>query len=301
MGWIGKVPAVAKAGYDIGGSLWPLAAGAAGAIGGALSTAWDSRYRGDGSRIITEMYGRRPGYRRTTGYRRYGSRTMTQVARQRRRRRIPGRLRGIVRTGGAWGRARRITPELKNYDSAIAIPASATFTVPNTNTLGGVLLGLQQGTAPTQRIGRKINAKRLQFIGIAIFDPTAVTAGQDSDVMHIYCVLDKQTNGSTFTMADLFSNPNPGLQLRNLDTSARFRILHHETVHFEAAASSATIWAGQQRQVEFTVDLKSMPIEMSSTNGSNAEFKENNIYIFMGSTSGVSNLVGSARVRYYDC
>lgn len=134
--------------------------------------------------------------------------------------------------------------ELKFYDNLVTYNGTIGANGDKTGTIiKDSLLNIQQGTQPSQRIGRKIFVKRLQMRGtitLRQMDEAGGTSDQQGlrGRLIVYC--DKQTNGS-------IANPNDILQdssaagnatvpypvttdnYRNMEYIDRFRIIHDKT------------------------------------------------------------------------
>lgn len=109
----------------------------------------------------------------------------------------------------------RDEPELKVNDSA--------YFVQRMDTSGNGLLcnGLFRGNDYNQRAGRVITITRLQLEASII--PNSNTDNSVASQNRLICIWDKQSNGVSPSLAELFSDPSkPGTSFPNLDNRDRF-------------------------------------------------------------------------------
>lgn len=207
--------------------------------------------------------------------------------------------RGYDRTGGRYFKRGGFRKEVKNFDqTSMAIASgSGTYQNPTTPANGELLVGLAQGTAATQRIGRKFTVKSIQMRHLINFVPGAGAVG--TDMAKWVLVHDRQANGASPANTDVFSASNVGQDLLNLDNSKRFRVLATGTEYFQAAAGVSGAYDSQVRNIDFFKKLN-IRVEMNSTAGAITEIKDNNLLLFFGSTNNLCTLTGNARIRFYD-
>jgi hypothetical protein len=166
---------------------------------------------------------------------------------------------------------------------------------------------LAQGVAPNQRIGRKIKVHRVSARLRVL--KSATTVSNPTQTYRVMVVIDRQTNGTQFTIDDLLDDgatTNLTRQFRLLTNSGRFKVLSDKifTLNHMAprdtstseVAPVATFW-------QWSANLKGMPIEFDGSTGAVTEVRTNNIYIFYGQgqtdvNHGVSSMSIATRIRY---
>jgi len=177
--------------------------------------------------------------------------------------------------------------------------------VPNTGVVDPFLLGMQQGTGNSGRVGRLVRVTCLEIIGnasIAVTDNSA----QTWDALRIMVVHDKQCNGALFGITDLmvsgdeknFTNPNNEL---------RFDILKEQIFSVNASSSVNTSGnpalalqtgeAGQWFRYKIPLDLV---VEYSASTGAVADLRSSNLAVYATSRNGRGVIEYIARVSYTD-
>lgn len=173
-----------------------------------------------------------------------------------------------------------------------------------------------QGTAENQRIGRKFTVRSISVRGEIklVNTPNQAVTGlaiPQWDIVRVAVVLDKQPNGTTAAITDIFSigaassAGGPGLAdmraFRNMDNIARFDVLMEKFVtvkqtNFPNGGGSAATG------VQFYNLYKrcNIPVEMKDSTGSLANITTNNISVYMIASTGyaLGNFV--YRVRFTD-
>nr|WAE42195.1 MAG: capsid protein [Cressdnaviricota sp.] len=209
------------------------------------------------------------------------------------------------RTGRLAGRYRssqgRLNKELKNWDAigTIAIPtAGGAIILPSSTITGAPLVGIAQGTTANQRTGRKILVKKVQYKATLNFVPGAGTVS--SDLFKWWLVHDRQANGAyPSSIADIWTGTAVGQEMRNLDTTHRYKVLASGVERFESSAGVSGAYDSQVREIDIEHPCN-MTVEMSSTAGAITEIKSNNILFCCGSVNNLITVTGSSRVRFYD-
>lgn len=209
------------------------------------------------------------------------------------------------RTGRLAGRYRstqgRLNKELKNYDNLSAVAPLANtgaLILPSSTATGALLVGLAQGTTANTRTGRKVLVKKIQYKGQVTFTPGAGAAG--TDVLKWFLVHDKQANGAyPSSILDIWAVQTTGFELRNLDTSHRYRVLQSGMMEFQSGAGVTGAYDPIVRALDIECPCNIL-VEMSSTAGAITEIKSNNVLLVCGSMNGLITMNGSSRVRFYD-
>lgn len=214
-----------------------------------------------------------------------------------------GRYRKVSGNRRRVRQSRNIRPELKNWDQAFTIGASATLVFPTgagvaAGAAGAPIIGLAQGFTQNTRIGRKIVLKTVQVRGNVNFNPAAGAVG--SDYADLYLVRDNQCNKALPLPADMWQDATVTKPLRNLDYGNRFSIVKHERFTFEAAAGVSGAYDPVNRPLEWFVKCNDI-IELNAAAGAFGEFNTVNYYLMMGSASGLVSInAGNTRIRFTD-
>lgn len=198
-----------------------------------------------------------------------------------------GRRRMPMRYGGRPMRQ----PELKSYDlTNNTVPLSFNITLVQVP-----VRDLTLGVTSNQRIGRKVFCKSLLLVG-KILSAVAPTANTTSDSVWFWIVLDRQSNGTTATPADVWLDVNGSRALKNLDQGPRFKILRCMEVKVEATAVGTHI---------------NQPFELYMPLGITVHWKgltnfppyKNDILLFASNSNALNTglqIEFSTRVRYTD-
>lgn len=209
---------------------------------------------------------------------------------------IPPRLKGFLRTGGAYGRFGGPAGELKFFDTALSFAVDATGEVPAT----GQLALIPQGVTESTRVGRKATIKSIQIRGTMTYVPAASATGVAFAV--IYVVQDTQCNGEAAAVTDVLDSNDLPSAMINLDNSMRFRILKKLRIPFVAPSGIQTAFSRVVKNLEVYMKCN-IPLEFSSTTGAITELRSNNIFLLAGSDSGgddTVNVIGTCRLRFTD-
>lgn len=142
----------------------------------------------------------------------------------------------MLRTGGLLGIENKF---LDVFASALAIAAPTDCSGGEMQPEGGCtdcLSAPAQGDGPSNRDGKKIIVTSIFITGFLDY-----TVQQDkadpfvAPTVFVALVQDTQTNGTTISSEDVFTNPNDiasvnAFPLRNLVNSQRFKVLAHKTI-----------------------------------------------------------------------
>ncbi len=225
-----------------------------------------------------------------------------RVMRRRFRRRgaVRGRQRGFVRTGGYYGRYTGSSPEMKFHD--VTVDDGVVAASMNVQT---ALLVIPEGNGESDRVGRKVTIKRIGW-RYEVLLPTTAVAADTSDVVRVMMILDKQANGALPTNTIVLEDDDYQ-SFNNLANSKRFRILMDKSYSINCGSGSGrgttdTLSYGDQVITAQWHKKCSIPIEYdnSATTGVITSIRSNNIFVIVGSKSGVAGFRSKVRVRYTD-
>jgi len=212
---------------------------------------------------------------------------------------------GYTRVSGFYGRFNRPktrSPELKFFDTALAFSLDSTMEAATTAVLGQIDL-IPQGVTESTRDGKDATVREVRVRGNLL-----VT--NDNDVgrsfgVHIYLVLDQQTNGAQAAAADIFTGTDVTTNFVNMENTQRFKILAHKqyilnpVVAVVGAASSAI--QPMIKQVDITYK-GSVPLIFSSTTGALTELRSNHIFLAYGTGGNSADdkvvFAGNSRLRF---
>lgn len=175
--------------------------------------------------------------------------------------------------------------------------------------LSTTLLVIPQGNGESERQGRKVTIRSIQFRGKVNFPSTSTILDMDQRV-RILVYVDSQTNKLAAPLADIVNTAGTVDidAFRDLSNTSRFKVLMDRIVNLPVHAvrqSSATVGANvpQLHSWQFFKKLN-VPIEYDSSadDGTLATITSNNIGIFaISHTATEAPLVGyTCRVRYTD-
>jgi len=209
---------------------------------------------------------------------------------------------GYTRTVGFYGRYDK-GGELKFTDENITlnpIPANGTIFLNGSGEAS--MLRIAQGTGESQRIGRKVTIKKIQWRFRIELQPQTSSANTICNV-RLILYLDKQTNGAAATITDVMQ-ANTVHTFKNLQNSGRFVILMDREYVLKSHAGGGNGTAedyGEDMIIDTFYKDCSIPIEYSSTVGAISELKSGNINLLMfGSPGSITQLAGRMRIRYSD-
>ncbi len=209
---------------------------------------------------------------------------------------------GYTRVGGFYGRFSGKGAERKFLDTDLdASIGSITGIMESVN-----LNVIVQGNTESNRVGRKVVLKRVDCKGVITL-PASVGSASTSDVVRIFLICDKQTNGGTFSGTDLWETDSIRA-FRNLANSSRFQVLKAKTYTFNAKGGSGRGSTDTLAFVEHTIFWKmgvnlALPIEYdnSATTGAVSTQRSNSLWLVTQSSSGGVVMTNStARVRFID-
>jgi len=172
-----------------------------------------------------------------------------------------------------------------------------------------------QGDGPQSRDGRKIVMDSLIVSGnVRAISQAGQAAADTAPIVHIYCVLDTQTNAATLNSEDVFTNPSGSAVLatsvfHELENGKRFRTLAKRVLTFTpppitgVAAGSTIEQSGETLPFEMFIPLKGMEVnfDKDQTTSVIAAIRDNSIHmIAYMATSAVPavTLSYNARLRF---
>ncbi len=213
------------------------------------------------------------------------------------RRRVTTGQKGYVRVGGYYGRYSGGNAEMKFLDNVVAAEASAQAgTLHSTS-----LVVIPEGNGENERIGRKLNIKKIQLRGsIQIPSTTVVTTAHNR--VRIVLYQDTQTNGAAATVLGVLETATVD-SFRNLANSGRFKVLYDKVFNMNFTAGNGTGMAEKILSYSFFKSCN-IPIEYdnSATTGAITTQRSNNIGIFsiMESATPAAMVSVQCRMRYSD-
>lgn len=240
---------------------------------------------------VTKSYGMSLKRKRTNGGGGYKAK----------RAKIPPQARGYLRQSGYYGRmtgAGAVERKFLDTDVGAGIGGVAP-TMEFSN-----LCVVPQGDEESQRIGRKIRVKSVDFKGTLTLAPATV-ATSTSDNIRVMLVLDTQTNGAQFAATDLLETDSY-FSFNNLANSGRFRVLKKLQYSLSAQGAAATGAAFTFGEVTRNISFHhncDVPIEYdnSANTGAITTVRSNNLFIVtQASTGNIVTIAGDARIRYSD-
>lgn len=207
-----------------------------------------------------------------------------------------GRSRGGMRRAGRrrmplrYGGRPMFRPEQKAYDLATTNAITSSMTL-----IQVPIRDLSLGVQSNQRVGRKVYCKSLLMAG-KIYNTDVAPASSTSDSVWFWVVLDRQSNGATASVNDVWSNSTGSTALRNLDQGPRFKVLKCVEVKVDAVATGTHI----NQPFEFYIPLN---FTVHWKGGANDPPSKNNILVFVANSNSLSTLLAVdhvTRVRYTD-
>lgn len=162
-----------------------------------------------------------------------------------------------------------------------------------------------QGAGVSERVGKKITLKSLQFRGRALNNSDAVI--NDVAVVIVY---DKRPTGSLPSLTDIFNQANT-YSLNKDDNSGRFRILKRWDASLagntspDASGDYASLTETTGVTCDFFLPIQMLPTTYKSAGtGGIGDIEEGALYLVtLGSTSpgsSAAQLMGTTRVRFID-
>jgi len=223
-----------------------------------------------------------------------------------------GPTRGYYRRVGLYRRFRGgqnlrngIAPELKFKDIAHTFGAAA---IPVNGVLGGSLILITSGTAPSTLVGRKMTLKNITIRGTITLPKDsdgALSGTAITDVVRIMLVWDKQCNGAQAAVTDVISTASGVEGLRNMEKSQRFQVLKEWLVNINSAMAydpTNNVYVNSGFQKAFKYNKKcNITIHYDDTASSViADVQDNNIFLLAISNSGAVRVSAQSRIRFLD-
>lgn len=215
-----------------------------------------------------------------------------------------------IRTAGFLGIERKF---FDAYGSDISVPAPTDCSGGEMQPEGGCtncISAPAQGDGEQNRDGRKITMKSI-FINVTV---RPIVASDQADMktaplIFVALVLDTQANGATVVSEQVFTNPNDTAEvntfpLRNLQYSARYKVMDHKTVSLgpatafnDAAATGSVIGQAQTLVLAWRGNI---PVTFTSTTADVANVTDNAFHIiaFATNTNFAPVLSFNSRLRF---
>lgn len=206
---------------------------------------------------------------------------------------VPPELRGYARIAGYYGGLEKKFIDVATNDTTVA-SAGAILN-------SGTQVVISQGTSQSQRIGRKVCLKNINW-RYNINLPSAALMTSTSDMCRVILYWDKQANGATAAGADILTSVNV-YGYNNLSNMNRFIILYDKVHSINATAAvynGAAIETGSRDQWYSVYKKVDIPIEYSGTDGTIDEIQSNNIGVLLVSEAGLCGFESVMRIRYTD-
>ena len=213
--------------------------------------------------------------------------------RKRQRGGAPLRARKRFRRARVRGRPSKLNGELKFHDvdlddTAIAVGGTVTASI---NLIA-------QGVTESERVGRKCTIRSILWRWNLQYPSQAVMAST-SDSIRLVMYTDKQANGATAAVTDLFES-NDYQSFNNLSNSGRFRVLYDKTIGMQQNAAIAGPVTNEQDKNGTFFQSVNIPIEFSAGAGTIAEIRSNNLGVMLFSRVGVCRFDSKIRLRFSD-
>lgn len=157
---------------------------------------------------------------------------------------------------------------------------------------------IANGTGESNRIGKKCTVTSIHW-RYRLHLPSTATLGNATEQVRTVIYLDKQCNGATAAVTDIFEADDI-LSFRNLANSGRFQILADKTFEmnsggaegFGAIGTLPVILSGQWHK------KCNIPLEFNSTTGAIGEIRSNNLGLLVFGVQGVASLTSKVRLRF---
>lgn len=209
---------------------------------------------------------------------------------------------GYTRTGGTYGRfssSSPLGPEWKYKDTYIQ-------TLTGQALLFGYPLAISQGTGVSQRIGQRIELRKICIRGF--YDYLPANVAQTAPIADVYLIQDTQTNGSSASWSDVFQDDvvsqQPYLQFQNLDNIDRFKFLKQWKMGHESSAQAGSSGQWNMTKFRFDCDLDvNIPVIYGGATGDSSEIRSNGLFFAAGgyiSSAQVWNIYINIRILYLD-
>lgn len=191
------------------------------------------------------------------------------------------------------------TAELKfvDYERTEAnIGTSIVFIDP---TLEQTISGIAQGDGQSERIGRTVAYVSLHIRGRITYTPT--TSSQVVPSVRICCLLDRQTNQSRASVADIFSvSANPFTSFQNLTYESRFTILRDQELvlaPFANGGSSEPMDAVHNFTMNIRLDRNPITLYTGTSNRV-VDMTNNSIHLLLLPSADRIGYSYTSRLRY---
>lgn len=224
--------------------------------------------------------------------------------------------RGYYRYGGFWGKyksrnlRRGIRPELKFKDTSCTFGAG-TPVIPVTGVATGdipCLNLLTTGSGPDQIVGRRIVIRQITISGTVTL-PKSTNATwnnvKDSEVIRLMLCVDTQANGAQATMADLMDTTKGANGLRNMEKTARIKVLKEWRFKLDQEGSyteAGAVYFSGALQVPFRYTKKCYyPVTYDNASASSiTDIQDVNIFLGAISNSAAGKIECQTRIRFSD-
>ncbi len=216
-------------------------------------------------------------------------------------RRLAPRNVGFYRRSGFYGRFAGTGGEMKFHDLDIDDAVVAV----NGTIAEDSCITIAEGNGESERVGRKITIRKIQWKYDLILASTA-TAANTSDSVRVILYQDKQCNGAAATALNILKTDD-FQSFNNLSNSARFKILYTRTHQLSCPSGSGrgttdTLSYGEQSRNYSMNKNCNIVIEYdsSATTGAIATIRSNNIGVLLVGKSGLCNFSSKMRLRFTD-
>ncbi len=189
--------------------------------------------------------------------------------------------------------------EVKFFDLAVNDAVVAT-----TGTITDSVCQIAQGITDDDRVGRQCTVKSIQWRYRVTLPEISVAASPAAgDTVRVVLFLDKQCNGATAAVLDLFENTSYQA-FGNLAEQRRFHTLYDRihSLNYMGMANNGGALVHQAfviRDYEITLPCD-IVLEFDSTTGDITEITSNNIGVYLNSASGVAGFTSRMRLRFTD-
>lgn len=162
---------------------------------------------------------------------------------------------------------------------------------------------IPRSTDASGRIGQACTLERIQINGSIRHLPGA--AANPSDVLYMWLVLDKECNGATATLSDMFVGTAPEFLHMNIGNSNRFSILKKWIVPLNVQGGERNSTSSLNIALPWEAYIKcKIPLRWNSgdTTGAATNLLMNRFYIVHGvmNNAGLTSVDCNIRVRYKD-
>lgn len=154
------------------------------------------------------------------------------------------------------------------------------------------------GPGPSERIGRKITVKSIMANLEFTMD------AHQSDFIRCSIVLDKQSNGQTAAISDIYTGTVPW-DFTNVYNNKRFQVLYSKTfaLNWAGIANENNDWANGETRKYVGIKLKTnIPIDYSDVvaDANINQLKSNNLVLVITGAEGKTKVKGKTRILFTD-